>query len=176
MSKLAKDVTDAINELMAKAKDAGKLDLDDSDVRQTLHDAAVAYFDCWWLYGQAAKQPDGRVTGEQEDKSYDVRSTRWRAGAAVKVEQAIEIMRLVLGCEDEGDLGYNSFYPAVLRNLDEDAAIVLAREGSVCVYVKRGTSDYLNDAYRDGRVSAVVDEMDCDELDFDKTYYRLWWD
>eukprot|EP01129_Flabellula_baltica_P004276 TRINITY_DN1474_c0_g1_i1.p1 TRINITY_DN1474_c0_g1~~TRINITY_DN1474_c0_g1_i1.p1 ORF type:complete len:135 (-),score=26.44 TRINITY_DN1474_c0_g1_i1:31-435(-) len=50
-------------------------------------------------------------------------------------DEAIAIM-------EEAVPGYNDFQPELLRHLNEDSTLYIAREGSVCVYVVGEILDY----------------------------------
>jgi hypothetical protein len=54
----------------------------------------------------------------------------------VSVDTAVKIMTEALNIRHETDKGYNDFQPAFLRRLPADSKIWLAREYSVCIYVK----------------------------------------
>lgn len=75
----------------------------------------------------ADRFPD--MSQEQFEKSFDIRQLDWRASLPLMVTEAIQIMEEV--CPS-----YNLFEPSLLRHLPAVAEVTLARDGSVCIYVK----------------------------------------
>ena len=63
------------------------------------------------------------------------RNLNFKASGAVTIEEAVTIMAKALDCDEDID-GYNNFQPACFRKLPEGTEITLAREGSVCAYIK----------------------------------------
>ncbi len=107
------------------------------------------------------------------------RSLEWHAPHFIAKELAVEIMRIALGLESSaglewlppnGDvtkrqmLGYNAFVPDLLLKLPE-GRVMLAREGSVCVYVM--VNELLGDE-AESLADTKVDEI--------HTILRFWWD
>lgn len=89
------------------------------------------------------------------------RDLNFQASEKVNVEDAVQIMCKALDVPEDTE-GYNCFKPSLLRLLPEDSKIILAREGSVCVYVE-GKVEY-------------TPKLECDEFSFDDGYTRIWWD
>jgi hypothetical protein len=95
----------------------------------------------------------------------DTRQLDFRAVSPVSIDTAVKIMSEALGVSEDEE-GYNSFRPDMLRKLPKDSQIILAREGSVCVYVN-------------GNVKNTVE---ADEHQYIASRYplrdvtRLWWD
>jgi hypothetical protein len=124
-------------------------------VEQSLHVATVsnevgkAYADCW----------ERRHVSDQ-DRNLEFLATRWlrRDDAKWVMEQWVN--------------GYNEFSPDVIDKFPEEAQIRIAREGSVCLYVKLpyGCSKKLPSAKRvsaDERGETVLLSSPC---------VRYWWD
>lgn len=91
----------------------------------------------------------------------DTRQLQFQAVSPVSRDVAIEIMR-------EACPSYNEFQPAFLAKLPADAKVILAREGSVCIYVE-------------GDLTRLKAAMKADECGFENTYprynmTRFWWD
>ena len=62
--------------------------------------------------------------------------------------------------------GYNEFTPELVLNLPGDAAVTVAREYSVCLYVRTAAD-----------LSTQADELKADELDQSEPgVWRIWWD
>ena len=59
--------------------------------------------------------------------------------------------------------GYNDFTPNVLDKFPADSKIVIAREGSVCLYAR-------------GKGLPSKEKVCADEKGEDGPYYRYWWD
>ncbi len=95
----------------------------------------------------------------------DTRQLDFRAVAPVSVSVAVAIMSEALGVSED-ERGYNDFKPSILRKLPANAEIILAREGSVCVYVKGN----------------IPNTVDADEHSYIENRYplrdvtRFWWD
>jgi hypothetical protein len=69
---------------------------------------------------------------------------------------------------------YNAFTPDLLDHLPEDSMVRIAREGSVCLYVR---SNELNSFSEDELESLVFRDMGADECQYNnKGEYRIWWD
>ena len=95
----------------------------------------------------------------------DTRQLDFRAVSPVSIDVAVNIMAEALGVQEDEE-GYNSFRPDMFRKLPKDSQIILAREGSVCVYVKGN----------------VPNTAEADEHDYIENRYplsnvtRFWWD
>jgi len=113
------------------------------NIAKTLAEVKRAYADC----------------DESVPNGYDIRSLMFRASHPVTRDEAIEIM-------GECVPSYNEFKPRLLEVLPEKAKITLAREYSVCVYVKGKLPPSLKTALR------------ADEFFYDpeKSETRVWWD
>lgn len=97
----------------------------------------------------------------------DLRNLDFRATYEVSVPDAVSIMTQALGLDNANDMGYNAFSPSLLNFLPADCKVIIAREGSVCVYVE--TNEELT--------QKLANKMSADE--FNKTshkLYRFWWD
>jgi len=71
--------------------------------------------------------------------------------------------------------GYNDFRPSLLKRLPHNSQVILAREGSVCVYVMSPVT--LDESATIDLLKA--DECDLKSIDFDGqkiSVYRIWWD
>ena len=98
--------------------------------------------------------------------NYGERNLNFRALRAVTVPTAVSIMKDAIGG------GYNEFEPELLFELNElftKPKVVLAREGSVCVYVKGRLKSDLTD-------TMVARYLTADESDRTPKGYRIWWD
>lgn len=108
------------------------------------NDVANAYADCWMSWEDGSR----------------LRDLSFRAVAALPRDKAIDALRQAIPG------GYNEFRAELLEALPETAEITIAREGSVCIYVKGRLQPELERALR------------CDEFDYnpktDET--RIWWD
>lgn len=110
-----------------------------------------AYADCWLNWVEGSK----------------LRNLDFRASESVSKAEAKDIFsRYVPG-------GYNAFASELIDHLPEDSEITIAREGSVCIYVR---SQELNAS--DHMQKLVASALDCDEFsyDADANEYRIWWD
>lgn len=84
------------------------------------------------------------------------RNLNWRASKPVnELEAAIILERC--------GVYYNDFYPSLLLELKRGSEVYLAREGSVCVYVK-------------GKVLAMSLQEDEHHYNEETDETRLWWD
>lgn len=98
---------------------------------------------------------------ERDNLSYDEALSRrhlmFRASQFVSRSEAIEI------CE-QAIIEYNNFQPALLKHLPKNSQILIAREMSVCIYVK-------------GKIKRSSKMME-DSFDFDPTTQLtcIWWD
>lgn len=102
----------------------------------------TAYSDCW-------------MEGEQ---GYKLRNLNYRAPFEVSRDEAISIMN---GAVE----GYNAFEPGLLKKFPKCATFQLAREGSVCVYVRANGAKL---------PSAKV--VKADEKSAEGELVRYWWD
>lgn len=94
----------------------------------------------------------------------------FKASSFVTVEEAVSILEEAL-CEDMDTApGYNAFNPDLLMNLPKGSLVKIAREGSVCVYVKN-TNLSLKQMHK-----LSEEFMHVDEIDLVDDTYRLWWD
>jgi len=86
-------------------------------------------------------------------------------------EEASEIMSLTLA--EMG--GYNNFRPELLKRLPKGSKVILARDGSVCVYVISPMT--LDECVTRDLLKA--DECNLKSIDFggqNISVYRIWWD
>jgi hypothetical protein len=98
------------------------------------------------------------------------RNLNFRASEPVGKDEAVEIMSAALAVE-KNEEGYNLFKPSALAKLPEGSEVYLAREGSVCAYVRVPDGVTIDE-------DAVSRSMEADELDYNPATkeYRLWWD
>lgn len=116
--------------------------------REELFGVMSAYGDCW---------KDG---GE----GYSLRRLDFRTDCFVPVDVAMQILVLA------GVKSYNEFHYLCLQLLDTSCTVSIAREGSVCLYVRRP-----NDTVEMPSASALgADEKDL--VDFEPNVFRYWWD
>jgi hypothetical protein len=95
----------------------------------------------------------------------DTRQLDFRAMSPVSIDVAVKIMAEALGVS-ENEEGYNSFKPSILRKLPKGSQIILAREGSVCVYVQGNVKN-----------TVKADEHEYIEARYPlRNVTRLWWD
>lgn len=87
-----------------------------------------------------------------------IRNLNFRASQAVDPKTAKAILEKAMN-------GYNSFTPDLLDLFPEDCQITIAREGSVCLYVKPGKKKLPK-----GK------EINADEIDKYGEEIRFWWD
>ena len=111
-----------------------------NNVKSVMKEVRQAYADCWMGW----------------EKAKNIRNLHFRASSSVSRNDAIEILESCVG-------GYNNFCPSLLKKFPENACIVIAREGSVCLYVN--ASRYPSAAC-----------VNADEKDEDSSYVRYWWD
>lgn len=130
-------------------------------------DALEAYFDCHGL-ADAPEAKIGQPMPMSHADAYKRRKLQWRAKFAVRVENALEIMREALA--DDGS--YNEFTPELLHNIRPTLPVVLARENSVCMYILDWKEDWLlPDRAR------TIQALKCDEYSVQPDgSLRLWWD
>ena len=120
----------------------------------------LAYSDC---HGTEAEMNAG----------YDTRNLNFRADGPLPRDEAAALMQRAV------PHGYNAFKANVLRKLPDDAQVIIAREGSVCVYVKGNPlSIRAVDAKAYGVNSEAHPELRADEISYhaEKDETRIWWD
>ena len=105
-------------------------------------EVTAAYADCW-------------MEGE---RGYKLRNLNYRAPFEVTQESAVAIMMKAVP-------GYNAFKPDLLKKFPKCATFQLAREGSVCVYVRAN-----------GGKLPSAKTVKADEKNFDGDFTRYWWD
>ena len=103
------------------------------------NEVKMAYADCWM---------DG-------NEAYNLRNLNFRASKAVSRDEAYEIMRQFVP-------GYNFFEPKLIKKFPANTQIVIAREGSVCLYVK-------------ARKHPSAKAVKADEMDKEGEFVRYWW-
>jgi hypothetical protein len=113
--------------------------------KQIEKEVALAYSDC-----------HGDKPFEETEKT---RNLSFRASAPVSRDEAVRIMEKYVP-------GYNAFSPSLLEHLPKDSQVTIAREGSVCVYVKSKTKLSLVEGTK----------LLADEVDDVEGMTRLWWD
>jgi len=97
------------------------------------------------------------------------RNLNFKASGAVTIVEAIKIMAKALDCDFDAE-GYNNFKPSCFRYLPEGTKITLAREGSVCAYIKPPKGVILQEA-------KLVRAMLIDEWSKESNgTYRIWFD
>lgn len=97
------------------------------------------------------------------DHKAGARDLMFRASEAVSLQDAVAIMEKYVP-------GYNDFKPELLWQLPKDVKVMIAREGSVCVYLN--APETLPD------IRDCISSMKVDECDYDTELgqIRLWWD
>lgn len=120
-------------------------------------------------YGDSQQFPDTIAGQLASTKAYKARNLNFRAPASVSVADAVEIMTVALCVPSPETVAYNNFKPNHLAWLPVGSKITLAREGSVCAYVKLPKGQTI-----DARTqrAMMVDEF---HPQSDGTI-RLWWD
>ena len=120
-------------------------------------------------YGDSQQFPNTIEGQLKEQKAYKARNLNFRAPAPVSVTDAVSIMTVALCVPSAETEAYNNFRPSHLGMLPEGAKVTLAREGSVCAYVKLPEGKTI-----DARTqrAMMVDEF---HPQADGTV-RLWWD
>ena len=93
------------------------------------------------------------------------RNLDFSASKAIPLWEAIRIMQRYVK-------EYNNFEWHLLAKLPENSTVVIAREGSVCMYIK--TPILLDKP----QMNKLIKDMKVDEFSQidDSTIYRLWWD
>jgi hypothetical protein len=116
------------------------------------HETCVAYADCDPLWNQF-EESKANHNNPEFNIAYELamasRKLHWRASSYVDVKTAHDIMSKVVS-------GYNNFNPNLLLHLPKDCQVALAREGSVCIYIKIGKTKLTQKMKR---------ELICDECD-----------
>lgn len=122
-------------------------------------------------YGDSKYFPNTIAGQLASTKAYKTRNLNFRASAPVSVTDAVEIMRVALCVPSADTEAYNNFKPNHLALLPVGSKVTLAREGSVCIYVK------LPDGYSRFNDIVARNRMRVDEFhpQADGTV-RLWWD
>ena len=115
---------------------------------QVLEVVKEAYADCVPVYSEEISDAEG-------DKR---RNLNFRSSISVSPEEAYRITKATIGS------GYNNFEPKLLKLFKKDCQIQIAREGSVCIYVK-------------GEVLPKQNQLLADEYDKEENgWHRIWWD
>lgn len=104
------------------------------------------------------KEVDFGKDAKRFAKAYDGSDTRWKSKTMLNKRDAMAIMKQALPG------GYNEFKAELIDKLPSDAKIQIAREGSVCLYVKTST--------KPSRLSLKADEL----MEVEPGTYRIWWD
>ena len=104
------------------------------------------------------------------DETMTKRNLNFKASAAVPKDEAVKIMTDALFLDDPDFEGYNAFKPSVLGRLPSGSMVTLAREGSVCAYVKLPEGAKLP--------SGFARKCKIDECDYnpETNEWRLWFD
>jgi hypothetical protein len=132
-----------------------------NEVREAYADCAmledaVQEAECFSIaHGQEGVQ-DAEII-ELERRFMERRNLRYRASQAVDKQTAKALLEKAVP-------GYNKFTPNKLDHLPDNCEVTIAREGSVCLYVK-GNNLPINDL-------ALI----ADECGFKNDELRLWWD
>ena len=105
-----------------------------------LKEVKEAYADCWLPFEEGEKR----------------RNLDFRASTDCSPAEAFAILKKAIPG------GYNEFTASLLKKFDEGCRITIAREGSVCLYVK-GTPP-------------SREELKADEWDEVGKEVRIWWD
>lgn len=153
-------------------------------------EVAKAYDDCGPLDERFRRGEGDQTLSDDErfsalaDVAMENRNLGFRASKAVSPKMAAAIMEKV--CP-----GYNGFEPKYIAMLPADCKVVLAREGSVCIYVQKGkiklpTRTKLHASEYDTETSDVYgnDELHAGGYNKDhptpyggfKGEVRIWWD
>lgn len=112
-----------------------------------------AYIDCWGMQGLDQEE----AMRLYHEKFAHERNLNFRASRSVPPKIAKRIMAKAI-------IGYNGWEPDLMDHIPDDCEVTIAREGSVCVYV-RGKLENQNLLH--------ANEIDADLVD-DET--RIWWD
>ena len=107
---------------------------------------------------------DSSEKTQKKSGRFEKRNLNFRASDSVSIDEAIKILSVALDCPST-ECSYNNFKASLLRHLPSDSQITLAREGSVCIYVK--TKENIED---------LQTVLDADELHSQNGEYRIWWD
>jgi hypothetical protein len=114
-----------------------------------------------------------RAYGDCNKMGHAVRNTNWRSSHTVSALQFVQLIEACIGPE-----GYNNFTietAKLLAAAAPNARYTLAREGSVCVYIKASLAE---------RVALSICDHGADEFGSGRVYgglepdgtLRLWWD
>lgn len=91
-------------------------------------------------------------------KGYSGKDMMWKSETILSIKDAMEIMKQALPG------GYNGFKAELIAKLPPDSKIQIAREYSVCLYVKTNTKPRMS-------------SLQADELhEVSPGVYRIWWD
>lgn len=130
-------------------------------IHQTVRDEVIrAYADCH------DEPPDGATNLEYEawwNRVKNERNLSFRASQAVSRDEARAILAEAM------PNGYNEFKADLLDRFPADCRFIVAREGSVCLYVS-GTENTPMPA------GTVVLADECDVIIEDPYTRRYWWD
>lgn len=123
-------------------------------------EVAEAYADCWDYHPRP-----GIVFGPEWSAIEDRRNLEFFASRYLPRDEAIWVL-------EQWVKEYNEFTPDVLERLPDDAEVRIAREGSVCLYVRLpyGSQSKLPTAKRmkaDERDEVLLQSSRC---------VRYWWD
>lgn len=102
----------------------------------------TAYSDCWM----------------EDERAYKLRNLNYRAPFEVSRDDAVRIM-------NDAVKGYNAFEPSLLKKFPKCATFQLAREGSICVYVRAN-----------GGKLPSAKAVEADEKHEEDGWVRYWWD
>lgn len=91
------------------------------------------------------------------DKAEQLRNLNYRSSIDASPEEAYRITKACIGG------GYNNFEPKLIKLFDKDCKIQIAREGSVCLYVK-------------GDNLPSISKLRADEYDLKNGWTMIWWD
>ena len=86
----------------------------------------------------------------------------WKANEWVSVDEAIDLLKAA------GVNTYNDFDVNCLKALPENSKICIAREGSVCLYLRDVEPHFFT--------KDIWNEMFFDEISVKNDEIRLWWD
>lgn len=101
---------------------------------------------------------------KNEREGYKLRNLDFKASRRLSVQEAYEIFKTYVK-------GYNEFEPELILVIPEGYQVLIAREGSVCVYVYGDNLNLLN---------RLQKQLHCDELhvyeEDGEQVCRIWWD
>lgn len=124
------------------------------DKEVVLKELKVAYADC--ILERKENEPEEEFQ-ERFENSLNERILRFKCSKFLSPSDAFEVMNEV--CQS-----YNDFSADLIKLFPNDCQILLAREGSVCLYVKKGESEL------------PVEETEANEIDEKNDLTRYWWD